>query len=48
MFDAQESDGDHSNPLHVAEMIAYLGLPPLHFIKRSEHSHHVFDESGRY
>ena len=31
---------------HVAEMVAYLGLPPLEYIQRSEIIKNVFDEQG--
>ncbi|KAE9972697.1 hypothetical protein EG328_004838 [Venturia inaequalis] len=33
---------------HIAEMIAYLGLPPLDYIQRSEITKRVFDEEGRW
>lgn len=31
---------------HIAEMIAYLGLPPLDYLQRSEITKRVFDEEG--
>jgi hypothetical protein len=31
---------------HVAEMVAYLGLPPLEYVQRSEITKKVFDEQG--
>ncbi|TID23316.1 non-specific serine/threonine protein kinase [Venturia nashicola] len=33
---------------YVAEMVAYLGLPPLEYIQRSEITKKVFDEEGRW
>ena len=32
---------------HVAEMISYLGLPPLEYIQKSEITKKVFDEQGQ-
>ncbi|KAG4436290.1 hypothetical protein IFR05_008230 [Cadophora sp. M221] len=33
---------------HVAEMVAYLGLPPLEYIQRGEITKKVFNEQGRW
>nr|POE64862.1 hypothetical protein CFP56_69554 [Quercus suber] len=32
---------------HVAEMVAYLGLPPLEYLGRSGVTKNVFDEQGQ-
>jgi hypothetical protein len=31
---------------HIAEMVAFLELPPLEYIQRSEITKKVFDEEG--
>jgi hypothetical protein len=31
---------------HVAEMVVYLGLPPLEYVRRSEITKKVFDDEG--
>ncbi|PYH83740.1 kinase-like protein [Aspergillus uvarum CBS 121591] len=33
---------------HVAEMVAYLGLPPLSFVRRSQETRHVFAGDGEF
>ncbi|PWY91703.1 kinase-like protein [Aspergillus sclerotioniger CBS 115572] len=48
MFNALDEDGEYSPSHHVAEMVAYLGLPPLHFLQRSQGARHVFDEDGKW
>ena len=47
MFNALDEDGEYSPSHHVAEMVAYLGLPPLHFLQRSQETLHVFGEDGQ-
>jgi len=37
---------ESSATAHVAEMVAYLGLPPLEYIYRSGITRKVFDEQG--
>ncbi|RAH43521.1 uncharacterized protein BO95DRAFT_465906 [Aspergillus brunneoviolaceus CBS 621.78] len=36
LFDARDEDGGYSPSHHVAEMVAYLGLPPVSFVRRSK------------
>ncbi|OOF99269.1 hypothetical protein ASPCADRAFT_394536 [Aspergillus carbonarius ITEM 5010] len=48
MFNALDEDGEYSPSHHVAEMVAYLGLPPLHFLQRSQETLHVFGEDGKW
>ncbi|KAL9093974.1 MAG: hypothetical protein Q9165_003644 [Trypethelium subeluteriae] len=33
---------------HISEMIAYLGMPPLEYTRRSDDMRHVFDDDGRW
>lgn len=33
---------------HIAEMVAYLGLPPLEYLRRSDVTKNVFDEQGQF
>ncbi|KAK2757981.1 hypothetical protein FQN54_004387 [Arachnomyces sp. PD_36] len=46
LFDALDEDREYSPSHHVAEMVAYLGLPPLEFLQRSDETRNVFDEKG--
>lgn len=46
LFDAQDDEGFHNNRRHVAEMTAYLGIPPKEFQQRSPNTPLVFDEEG--
>ncbi|KAI9760057.1 MAG: hypothetical protein M4579_001890 [Chaenotheca gracillima] len=48
MFDAFDEDLQYSASHHVAEMVAYFGLPPLHYLNRSEVTRNVFDEHGQW
>ncbi|PKY03384.1 kinase domain protein [Aspergillus campestris IBT 28561] len=48
LFNALDEDRDYSPSHHVAEMVAYLGVPPLHFLQRSEETRNVFDEKGQW
>ncbi|KAJ5249185.1 protein kinase domain protein [Penicillium chermesinum] len=48
LFDALDEDKEYSPSHHVAEMVAYLGAPPLHFLQRSEETLNVFDENGKW
>lgn len=47
LFDARDEEGEHSNRFHVAEMVAYLGNPPIELLRRSERAPLVFDEAGK-
>ncbi|RMD41700.1 hypothetical protein DV735_g3437, partial [Chaetothyriales sp. CBS 134920] len=40
--EAEESSASH----HVAEMVGYLGMPPLEYLRRSEVTKNVFDDQG--
>jgi serine/threonine-protein kinase SRPK3 len=46
MFNALDEDHQYSPSHHVAEIVAYFGLPPLEFVQRSEATGNVFDEHG--
>jgi serine/threonine protein kinase len=46
LFNAVDEDGQPSATHHIAEMVAYLGLPPVEYIQRSEITKKVFDEQG--
>jgi serine/threonine-protein kinase SRPK3 len=46
LFDGRDEEGEHNNRFHISEMVAYLGVPPIEFQKRSEHAHKVFNEDG--
>ncbi|KAE8162112.1 kinase domain protein [Aspergillus tamarii] len=48
LFDARDEDKEYSPSHHIAEMVAYLGLPPLHFLQRSEETRNVFDQNGKW
>ncbi|KAE8349567.1 kinase domain protein [Aspergillus coremiiformis] len=48
LFNALDEDCQYSPSHHVAEMVAHLGLPPLHFLQRSEETRNVFDENGEW
>ncbi|KAF2243251.1 kinase-like protein [Trematosphaeria pertusa] len=48
LFNAVDENLEPSATHHVAEMVAYLGLPPLQYIPRSEITKKVFNEQGRW
>ncbi|KAM3501022.1 hypothetical protein MY11210_009436 [Beauveria gryllotalpidicola] len=48
LFNAMDENGDSSATAHVAEMVAYLGLPPREYIQRSKITTNVFDEQGHW
>lgn len=48
MFSGLDPDGKYKNQHHLAEMIAYMGPPPLEFLERSEESWEYFDRKGRF
>jgi len=48
MFRATDKNGEYSASHHVAEMVAYLGFPPVHYLQRSEETRNVFDDQGQY
>lgn len=47
LFEALDEERQYSPSHHVAEMVGYLGLPPLHFLQRSEETRNVFDKIDR-
>lgn len=47
LFDAVNEDNEPCANSHVAKMVAYMGLPSLEFLQRSELSKYVFDEQGQ-
>ncbi|MCJ1281667.1 hypothetical protein MMC26_000988 [Xylographa opegraphella] len=49
MFNAIDpEDKQYSNRFHLAEMIAYLGPPPLEFLRRSDEYKEYFDEDENW
>jgi len=49
LFDAiHPENGEMSATHYVAEMVAYLGLPPREYIHRSETTAKVFDKHGEF
>ncbi|KAG5302383.1 protein kinase [Histoplasma capsulatum G186AR] len=48
LFDAQDDEGFHNNRYHIAEMVAYLSIPPKTFQQRSPNTPLVFDEAGNW
>ncbi|KIW13716.1 hypothetical protein PV08_08907 [Exophiala spinifera] len=49
LFDAYDPITNKlSNKYHLAEMVAYLGTPPLSFLEKSETSWKYFDRSGKF
>jgi hypothetical protein len=48
LFDARDDEGLHNHRYHVAEMIAYLGIPPKELQRRSSNTPLVFDEQGEW
>ncbi|KAJ8131233.1 hypothetical protein O1611_g2390 [Lasiodiplodia mahajangana] len=48
LFNAVDENLQPSATHHVGEMVAYLGLPPLEYIQRSEITRKVFNEQGRW
>ncbi|OAG39067.1 hypothetical protein AYO21_06787 [Fonsecaea monophora] len=48
LFHALDENGESSATHHVAEMVGYLGFPPLEYLQRSEVTQKVFDEQGRW
>ncbi|KAJ4297638.1 hypothetical protein N0V90_005532 [Kalmusia sp. IMI 367209] len=47
LFKGNNDDGEYSPNHHMAEMVAYLGVPPQEYLQRSEIMEAVFDEQGR-
>lgn len=47
LFNGQDGEG-YSNRYHIAEMVAYLGIPPLEFQRRSERSPLIFTKDGKH
>ncbi|PSN70833.1 kinase-like protein [Corynespora cassiicola Philippines] len=46
LFNAVDGNGESLATHHIAEMVAYLGLPPSEYIHRSETTDKVFDKNG--
>ena len=46
LFDGLDEEGYHNNRVHLSEMVAFLGIPPLAFQQRSEQAYRVFNEDG--
>lgn len=47
LFQARDDNGDDCPTSCVAEMVGYLGPPPLDFIKKSEIAMRAFNEQGQ-
>jgi hypothetical protein len=48
LLNAIDENRQSSATHHVAEMVAYLGLPPVEYIQRSDITRKVFDKEGEY
>ncbi|KAJ5547498.1 hypothetical protein N7513_004732 [Penicillium frequentans] len=48
LFYAQDANKQDSDSHHLAEMIAYLGLPPREMLGKSEYANKYFDSSGTW
>ncbi|KAF2019621.1 kinase domain protein [Aaosphaeria arxii CBS 175.79] len=48
LFNARDEEQKASATHHVAEMVAYMGLPSREYVRRSEVTRKVFDDSGRW
>lgn len=46
LFNGEDEEG-YTNRYHIAEMVAYLGAPPLEFQRRSGRSPLVFTVDGK-
>ncbi|KAM3560698.1 hypothetical protein MY1884_002798 [Beauveria asiatica] len=43
-----KNDGANDDEQHLAEMVAFIGPPPVEFLQRSERCARYFDESGNW
>ncbi|WPG99531.1 Hypothetical protein R9X50_00234600 [Acrodontium crateriforme] len=48
LFHALDEAQDVSATDHVAEMVGYLGVPPLEYLRHSKVTNNVFDEKGHW
>lgn len=48
LFHALDEAQDVSATHHVAEMVGYLGTPPLEYLCRSKVTNNVFDDQGQW
>ncbi|KAJ8122670.1 hypothetical protein ONZ43_g1188 [Nemania bipapillata] len=48
LFHALDETQEVSATHHVAEMVGYLGAPPLEYLRRSKVTNNVFDEKGHW
>ncbi|SMR58372.1 unnamed protein product [Zymoseptoria tritici ST99CH_1E4] len=48
LFNPQDGDGRYSEAIHLAQMVAIMGPPPLEFLKRSERSRLFWDAQGNW
>ncbi|KAF2211363.1 hypothetical protein CERZMDRAFT_121572 [Cercospora zeae-maydis SCOH1-5] len=46
LFNALDANNETSATNHVAEMVAYMGHPPLEYIRQSDVTKNVFDDQG--
>lgn len=47
MFVPLDEHNEPSTLVHLAQMVALLGPPPLEFLQRSDNSSEYFDEDGQ-
>lgn len=47
LFSAMGENQEVSATDHIAEMVAYLGLPPLEYLRRSDVTKNVFNDQGQ-
>ncbi|KAF1836434.1 non-specific serine/threonine protein kinase [Decorospora gaudefroyi] len=48
LFDARDNEGKSSATHHIAEMVAYLGMPPLQYTQSNKITKKLFDEQGHW
>jgi serine/threonine-protein kinase SRPK3 len=48
LFNAVDETGKPLATHHIAEIVAFLGLPPHEYIHRSEVTNRVFDSQGQW
>ncbi|TWU72294.1 hypothetical protein ED733_003630 [Metarhizium rileyi] len=48
LFNAMDEEKKSSATHHIAEMVSYIGLPPLEYIDRSAVTKNVFDDNGQW
>ena len=47
MFSGRDTNDEYGAGIHLAEMIAILGMPPVDLLRRGKKSHEYFTEDGK-